>query len=62
MEERIMILKALPSRMRLDGWNKAGTTNDCSMLREIRRDYAARGLRVAFSRGAMDQVHYWVRA
>lgn len=59
--ESITVLRALPAGMRLDGWVKAGTTSDCSMLREIKRDYEAKGLTVAFSRGAMDDVHYWTR-
>ena len=60
-QERLIILRALPSRMRLDGWTKVGTTDDMTILREIRRDYLAKGKPVAFSLGAMFTVHYWTK-
>lgn len=52
----------MPMAMRGQGWIKAGTTTDRSTLREIARDLFAKGAtEVAFSRAAMDDVHYWFR-
>jgi hypothetical protein len=57
---RIEIWKTLPAAMRCQGWTKQGTTSDRSMLREIKRDLEAKGItKIAFTRGAMDDVHYW---
>lgn len=57
------IRKTLPAAMRSEGWTKAGTTSDLTMIAEIERDLLAGGAgAVAFSRGAMDDVHYWTKA
>lgn len=58
--EKIKILGALPDAMRLRGWIKYGTTDDRRTLTEIKRELLAAGAsEVAFSRGALDDVHYW---
>jgi hypothetical protein len=57
----VKVLNTLPAAMRNAGWIKVGTTNDRSMLGEIQRDLTAKSAEhVAFTRGAMDNVHYWV--
>lgn len=58
----IEIWRTLPAAMRLQGFVKLGTTGDRSMLREIARDYATQGIKIFFTRGALDQVHYWRKA
>lgn len=62
VKPEIKVWKTLPTAMRLQGWEKAGTTTDRTMLGEIARDYAVGGMKVAFTRGAMDAVHYWTKA
>lgn len=54
--------KTLPSAMRSQGYKKLGTTNDFISLPEIERDYASKGIKVVFTRGALDDVHYWTKA
>jgi hypothetical protein len=60
-ETEIKVLRVLPANMRINGWVKGGTTSDRSILSEIQRDYAAAGKLVSFTRGAMDDVHYWFK-
>ena len=60
--DRIPVWKTLPDAMRGQGWIKGGTTTDMTMLREIKRDYISGGkAAVAFSWGALDEVHYWFK-
>ena len=58
---KLKILNTLPATMRGDGWKKGGTTNDRTALVEIQRDYMNAGNVVAFTRGALDDVHYWLK-